>query len=172
MKSDDLPSLPGGQLKRLGAADTADLQRLILRCADFQILVTGAQPGPNAASDLLADVPPGHPISGKMVIGVEVAKDLVGVLDLLVGYPEPDIWYLGLLMLAPEARGGGLGAAVFAALRDWIAARGGRAIRLVTQDQNPRALVFWTRMEFREIGRTVQRLDSRENPVLRLELTL
>ena len=75
-------------------------------------------------------------------------------------------------MVAPEARAQGLGAAIVAALRDWIVAQGGWTIRLIVQEQNPAALRFWSRQGFVEVGAAVQELEDRTNQVRRLELRL
>ncbi|MDP3855636.1 N-acetyltransferase [Phenylobacterium sp.] len=169
MKADEFPTLEGYQLVALGEADVANLQRLQERCADFKTLVTGAAPGPEAAAELLAAAPPGLPLERKQVIGVLASGDLVGAIDLLRDFPEDRTWYLGLMMLAPEARGGGLGTRLYGALTAWVADCGGERIRLVVQRQNPRALAFWTRMGFEQIGTATQQLSDSEHEVLRME---
>ena len=93
-------------------------------------------------------------------------------IDLLRDFPNPHAWYLGMLLVAPEARSRGLGAAIVAALRRWVVAQGGWTIRLIVQEQNPAALRFWSRQGFVEVGAAVQELEDRTNQVRRLELRL
>jgi len=168
----DLPAVEGALVGLVAGTAVDELQDLLERCADFEILVTGAPPDPHAAADLVVEVPQDHPLRDKLVIGVWTADGLTVVIDLLRDFPEAGAWYLGLLLVAPEARSQGLGGAVFRALHAWIVGQGGRTIRLIVQDQNPRAIAFWTRMGFRTIGTSVQALEDRENVVLRMELSL
>jgi RimJ/RimL family protein N-acetyltransferase len=166
------PALAGARFEPLGEAEQPALQRLLELCADFEILVTGAPATSEAAAELMTACPPGHPIEKKLVFGIARDGDLVGAVDLLRDFPEPDDWYLGLLLLAPQERGGGLGEAVVTALRTWIAAQGGRAIRLAVQQQNEAGERFWARMGFQRVGTAVQGLERRNNQVALMELDL
>lgn len=168
----DLPAIEGALAALVAGTAVEELQVLLERCADFEIVMTGAPPDSHAAADLVVEVPPDHPLRDKLVIGVWTPDGLTAVIDLLRDFPAEGAWYLGLLLVAPEARSRGFGAAAFAALRAWIAAQGGRTIRLIVQAQNPRGLAFWTRMGFQQIGTAVQALEDRENLVLRMELSL
>ena len=172
MVTADLPQVEGAQVALISGSAVAELQELLERCADFEVMVTGSPPDAYAAVDLLAEVPPEHSLRDKMVVGVWTDQGLTAVIDLLRDFPDPHAWYLGLLLVAPEARGRGLGATVVAALRRWVVAQGGWTIRLIVQEQNPDAQRFWLRQGFVEVGRTVQELEDRSNQVSRLELRL
>ncbi len=145
-------------------ADVAAIRRLHERCAEFWELVEGAIPD---ADELMHEVPPGVPLADKHVLGVEEHGELNALIDLADGYPEPHAWYVSLLVVAPEARGSGLGAELYAYGEDFMRARGGAAVRLIVQDQNPRALVFWTRRGFVFEAMTTQKI-GRPNVVTRL----
>ena len=168
----DLPQVEGAQLALISGSAVAELQELLERCADFEVMVTGSPPDAHAAADLLVEVPPDHALRDKLVIGVWTDQGLTAAIDLLRDFPDPHAWYLGLLVVAPEARAQGLGAAIVAALRDWIVAQGGWTIRLIVQEQNPAAHRFWIRQGFVEVGTSVQELEDRTNQVSRLELRL
>ncbi len=149
--------------------ELALVQRLHERCADFWTLVEGEPPGPGLAEELMHEVPPGGTIDHKHVLGAPDGRDdeLVALLDLYDGYPEPHAWYVSLLVLAPEARGNGLGHELFAYGEAYVRARGGRALRLIVQEQNPRALAFWLREGFVFEATTTQKI-GRPNVVTRL----
>ncbi|WP_421934164.1 GNAT family N-acetyltransferase [Phenylobacterium sp.] len=172
MTTPDLPVVEGALTAFIGGSAVAELQELLERCEDFEVLVTGHPPDPHAAADLLVEVPPDHPLRDKFVIGVWTEDGLTAAVDLLRDFPAQHIWYLGLLLVAPEARGSGLGERILEALKTWIRGHGGRAIRLVVQDQNPDALRFWLRHGFVQIGKAAQELMDRTNQVARLELKL
>ena len=168
----DLPQVEGAQVALISGSAMPELQELLERCADFEVLVTGSPPHAHAAADLLVEVPPDHALRDKLVIGFWTDQGLTAAIDLLRDFPDPHAWYLGLLVVAPEARAQGLGAAIVAALRDWIVAQGGWTIRLIVQEQNPAAHRFWIRQGFVEVGTSVQELEDRTNQVSRLELRL
>lgn len=165
----DLPAIDGALTALVSGSAVEELQVLLERCADFEILVTGARPGPTAAEDLLLDTPEDHPLRDKFVIGVWTDQGLTAAIDLLRHFPQEHVWYVGLLLVAPESRGQGLGAQVVEALVDWIRRQGGRALRLVVQEQNPRALDFWRARDFQPLGTAVQDLETRTQRVTRME---
>ena len=166
------PALEDAVFRPLGEAEQPALQRLLERCADFEILMHGSPPTAEAAQELLEACPAGHPIEKKLVFGLERDDELVGALDVLRDYPQPDDWYLGLLLLEPQSRSGGLGERVVANLRSWIAGQGGHAIRLAVHDLNEDGARFWMKMGFQPVGTAVQEQDGRANPVTRMELRL
>ncbi|WP_340644648.1 GNAT family N-acetyltransferase [Phenylobacterium sp.] len=172
MTTPDLPAVEGAQLALISGSAVEELQVLLERCEDFEILVTGHPPDLYAAQALLTDAPPDHPLRDKFVIGVWTDQGLTAAVELLRDFPERHVWYLGLLLVAPEARGQGLGERILAALKPWIINQEGRALRLIVQDQNPAALGFWTRQGFVVIGTATQDLMDRTNQVTRLELRL
>lgn len=172
MTTPDLPVVEGALLALVSGSAVEELQDLLERCEDFEVLVTGHPPDPHAAKDLLTEVPPDHPLRDKFVVGVWTEQGLTAAIDLLRDFPQPHVWYLGLLLVAPDARGSGLGERILEALKTWVRGHGGRAIRLVVQDQNPAALRFWLRHGFVQIGTAAQELMDRTSQVARLELRL
>jgi GNAT superfamily N-acetyltransferase len=167
-----LPRLEGCDLALISGDAVEELQVLLERCEAFEILVTGHPPDPHAAEDLLVEVPPDHPLRDKLVIGVWTDQGLIAAIDLLRDFPDQRIWYLGLLLVAPEARSQGLGGRTVEAIAAWVTGEGGRSIRLAVQAQNPDALRFWARMGFSPIGTAVQELMDRTNTVTRMERRL
>lgn len=172
MTTPDLPVVEGAQLALISGSAIEELQILLERCEDFEILVTGHPPGPYAAQALLTDAPPDHPLRDKFIIGAWTDQGLTAAVELLRDFPERHVWYLGLLLVAPEDRGQGLGERLLAALKTWIAGQDGRAVRLIVQEQNPAALRFWLAHGFVPIGTATQELMDRTNTVTRLELKL
>jgi ribosomal protein S18 acetylase RimI-like enzyme len=96
-------------------------------------------------------------------LGLERGNDLVGVAELLAGFPSPKEWYVGLLLLRPNERSAGAGAIVWKNLRTKMKTEGATAVRLIVQKQNPRARRFWEKQGFaveKEIVAKVGRLES------------
>jgi GNAT superfamily N-acetyltransferase len=79
---------------------------------------------------------------GRLVGGAAVAFDTPGV-DMLEG--RRDLAVLWDIRVAPEARGRGVGAALFRAAEGWAAARGCRWLKVETQNINVPACRFYAR---------------------------
>ena len=65
------PALDDAVFRPLGEAEGPALQRLLERCADFEIFMRGAPPAAEAAQELLEACPAGHPLQKKLVFGLE-----------------------------------------------------------------------------------------------------
>jgi ribosomal protein S18 acetylase RimI-like enzyme len=158
---------------RLDPSRAPELQAFYEECRDYVELITGAPPAPNEAADLLAALPRGKTHDDKFVVGLfDAPGHLVGVLDVIRDYPEEAEWYLGLLLFGPTSRGRRLGERVYRRLEDWVTAEGGRAIHLIVEEQNPRAIKFWQRMGFEVRGMGKRILRGRENVFLRMRRDL
>ena len=68
MITPDLPVIEGALSAFIDGSAVAELQELLERCTDFEVLVTGHPPEPYAARELLVDVPPDRP----KAIGISV----------------------------------------------------------------------------------------------------
>jgi GNAT superfamily N-acetyltransferase len=156
----------------LGAEDCADIDALLTRCSEFIRLTEGHDPGPGDGRLLLDERPEEAPDVEKLVLGLYDGPCLVGVVDLLKDFPAPGVWYLGLLLIEPARRRAGIGAALVAALGDWIASQGGRALRLVVLDQNAAGHRFWARQGFQAIGSVDQDLGHLRRTLHRMERAL
>lgn len=90
----DLPQVEGAQVALISGSAVPELQELLERCADFEVLVTGSPPHADAAADLLVEVPPDHALRDKLVIGIWTEAGLTAAIDLLRDFPirTPGIW--------------------------------------------------------------------------------
>ncbi len=114
----------------------------------------------------MTETPPGFPIEGKYVLGLKSGDELIGVVDILRGYPAAAVWWIGLLLLAPEWRRAGLGRLTVETLAAWAAGEGASSLQLGVQSQNEDGLKFWRHEGFEHL-RTVQRRNGRlSNQVL------
>jgi len=130
------------------------LQRVMESDEDFALRVTGHPPGPADAQSTLMFVPEGKPPDDKVVFGVWVGGELVGVLDLLLRYPDQETVYVGLLLIDRAWQGKGIGAAACQALEREVLVRWpwARRLRLSVVRTNDQVLGFWRRMGFVETG--------------------
>jgi GNAT superfamily N-acetyltransferase len=130
----------------LAAPDLRDLQRLFDRCADYFELATGAPAGPDEATRAYVAGPPTKSVDDKRVIGVyDQHAEMVGVLDALVDWPEDRVWTMGMLLLAPEHRGRGLGSWLLEAYEEWARSHGAQRYRTALVSHHDRGIRFLER---------------------------
>jgi RimJ/RimL family protein N-acetyltransferase len=140
-------------LRELGAGDEDELQALLESDPDYTVRVTGYPPGPSDALSLLMVRPESVPESHKVVLGVFDGAELVAVVDLLRGYPEPSCVFIGLLLVHGARQGSGVGAAAMAAVERYAAQwPEARRFRLAVVDTNAAVLGFWRRIGFEPTG--------------------
>ena len=161
----DVPRPPAPNLlfQPLRSEHAADLERFCDRCETFFELITGERDAAATAAALLASRPPGVAPDRKFVFGIRRDAEVIAVVDLIEGFPSANEWYVGLLLLLPDERNHQLGRALWHAIEDWIRSRGGRAARLLVQDQNDGAARFWRSLGFVNEIRVQQRLAGRTN---------
>src|SRR5262249_45622080 len=131
-----------------GADDEAAVQALFERSADAVEQMHHRPPRSDDARSLFEALAPGCAPEDKHIFGFFDGADLIGVLDVVRGYPEPRTWFVGLLLLDAAWRGRGLGERIMAALEGRVLAAGGARLELLVQDTNPGGLRFWTGLGF------------------------
>jgi ribosomal protein S18 acetylase RimI-like enzyme len=135
------------------SADLAGVLEVYRQCEDFLAL------GPEAkasAEMVQADLAISR-AEGAVFHAIEDTANgkMAGILDyVLAGFEgNPELAFLGLLMIAAPYRGMGLGEAVVQALEEEIRQDGrARAIRSGGQVNNPGGIRFWRRMGFETTG--------------------
>jgi RimJ/RimL family protein N-acetyltransferase len=143
---------------RLQAEHTAPLQRLFDKCADFVMLVEGEEASPTAAQDIFQERPAGRSLDDKFLYGlVERNGEIVGLLEGFRHYPDEAIWWIGLLMLAPEVRGRGLGRKLVQSFCDYVCSVQGTAVMLGVVEENRAAYRFWQQVGFEQVRQTEPR---------------
>lgn len=136
------------------AARVAAVQALFALDPHYFLHDEGAPLRADEAAIVLDERPPGIPLAAKHAFLV----DDLAFLDLLAGYPEPATWFLGLVFLAPAARGRGLGTALVEAVCAHAKAEGARALRLAVAHTNTGARRLYERLGFAFV-------DDRKRPV-------
>ncbi len=128
----------------LDDTDAPELQHLFEQCGDYFELVFGVPPGPAEVQSGFVALPEGSTYEDKLLLGVfDDNEKLVGHIDAVRDYPAPGVWTVGLLLLTPTARDRGVGRGLIRELSSWIAASGGRDLRVGVVEWNERALAFF-----------------------------
>lgn len=140
---------------RLIAQDQVDaVQRVMESNAQYSWHVSGAQPTPTAASDVLTALPPNVSITQKVDLGLWDGGDLVAFADVLIGWPSSSTAHIGLLMTERSRHGEGLGRQMHDAVLDLVSGRTDvQTLRLSIVDANSDlAEPFWIRLGYESTG--------------------
>ena len=144
-------------LRKLSGEPTeiANLQWVLENAPTYAELITGAPPGFADAHSTFTVLPDGKTYDDKYVFGIYMGPRMVGCVDLIKGYPEPNTALLGLLLVAEPFQGQGIGSAAYRAIEDVIRAWGTcTKIRLGVVGTYAGVLPFWKRHGFTQTGET------------------
>ena len=92
--------------------------------------------------------PPGITAADKYYVGFFKNGEIVAVLDLIDGYPEPDIAYIGFFMMNADLQGRQIGSEIIHDICLYLKQTGKTAVRLAMAKDNPQATHFWKKNGF------------------------
>lgn len=160
---------PDYAVRWLSLEDTTALQELFDKCLDYLLLVDGQGPAAHAAEEEFRSVPDGRSPDDKFLLGiVNQRANLIGFLEGLRHHPDEKTWWIGLLLLAPEIRGQGIGHKVVQGFCRYARMRGCQAIMLGVVDDNERAYEFWKRLGFELLHKTEPRRFGNKSHAVRV----
>lgn len=121
---------------------------LYRRAADYVAFESGREIGTVFVEEYFTDAPPGGDPATSLKLGHFEAGRLLGIADLAFGYPDEKDAYLGLMVLAVEARGRGVGRRFLRHLEEDARRRGAKRLLLAVLEGNARGRAFWEREGF------------------------
>lgn len=138
----------------LGLTDRPALVQLLADDAGYSDRVHNRPATPADAEDVLTARPPTLADDRKHVLGLFDGGRLVGVADVLRGYPAAEYAYIGLLQVAARRHGEGLGRVlhthVLEMVQDWPEVL---TVRLAVAEPNAaQADPFWRRLGYEPTG--------------------
>ena len=92
--------------------------------------------------------PLGISLSDKYYIGFFQKETLIAVMDLIDGYPEPEIAFIGFFMMNKDLQGHGIGTAIIQETAAYLKTTEKAAIRLAIDKGNPQSMHFWKKNGF------------------------
>lgn len=99
-------------------------------------------------------LPPGKVIEDKYYIGFYQNGKLIAVMDLIDGYPEKQIIYIGFFMTDVSVQGRGIGTEIMDNLCQYLSALGYESVRLAWVKGNPQSEHFWLKNGFTPLMET------------------
>jgi RimJ/RimL family protein N-acetyltransferase len=158
MNHDQVLEQFGFTIKQLTLADAGRLQHLYDDCQDFAILTDGEPASPTAAYDEFFALPEFKNQADKFIFGLLNQDDqIIGMIESIRQYPDVETWWLGLMMLAPQTRGQGIGVIMLAWFESFAATHGAQKIMLSVVEVNEAGRKFWERAGFQHVRRTEPR---------------
>ncbi|MGY5763988.1 GNAT family N-acetyltransferase [Brachybacterium sp. DNPG3] len=144
-------------IRPLTPADADAVQQLLERDGGYTDRIRGSAPAPGDGPEVLTALPPGVDPAAKLVLGLFSPADadaLVGLVDVVLHWPEPGTAHIGLLLTREDRRGQGLGRLLHDSLRAQLRRLGGiERLRIGIVATNARvASPFWERLGYRPTG--------------------
>jgi GNAT superfamily N-acetyltransferase len=138
--------------------DLGAVEALYLDAAAFWIMSDRKPPDRAKAEAFFIDCPPGCDPALSQRLGLFENDRLIGVAELSFGFPESNDAYLGLMLLAPAARGRGLGGWLVTRIEERARKQGSHRLCLGVLEENTAGRAFWDRQGFVPTG--VSRFDE------------
>ena len=111
-------------------------------------LYTDAKPTIEEVINDMTITPPDIDASKKYFVGLYRDSELIAVMDLIDGYPNEDIAYIGFFMMSKSHRGKGVGSAVIDETAAYLKSVGKKSVRLAIDKGNPQSTHFWKKNGF------------------------
>lgn len=147
--------------------DERDADRILALCRGNSLFYEYAQAEPTL-EQVLGDLrisPPGVDMQYKYYLGFFDGKTLVAVMDIIDGYPNPEIAFIGFFMVDAALQGRGNGSFIIMETAEYLRSIGKTAIRLGIDADNPQSSAFWRKNGFI----TVSEVDNDGHTILLTE---
>ena len=130
--------------------EESDVEMLVEICKQNPIFYehTEARPTEENILDDMKATPPGIDMSDKYYFGFFEGRELVAIMDLIDGYPKPEIAYIGFFMMNPKYQGKQVGSAIVGETVCYLQSIGKTAVRLAIDKGNPQSTSFWQKNGF------------------------
>lgn len=151
-------------IRLLEEEDIEDILALFKACPDYFKLVGDLNVDQSTVENFLYALPPGKEDEDKFSIGIYLGSQLVGAIDLVKGFPESDVWMIGLVLLHPDYRGIGLGTALHEYIVEVAEMEEANKLRVGVLLENNDKIKYWEKLGYLE--------EKRTDDVVALELEL
>ena len=135
----------------LSVADLDLVIRLHNACCDFFLFQNGLPPSEADAREIFEFIPPRSSGATKLPIGIFLAEELIGVMDVLRGYRTASEWYLGFMLFAPSFRSQGFGTEIHNEFVSYARRAGAHRLLIAVLEANESARRFWHRLGYRKV---------------------
>lgn len=129
------------------------VQNILEEAPDYSQAISGTIPGNKAGQSTFEALPDNFNRCNKHVLGVYLNQKLIGVIDLLIGFPTQDKAHIGLLLLSEQFQDAGHGKHTYQELERYIRQFTQiKTIRLSYVETNAKVFHFWNKQGFQVTG--------------------
>lgn len=147
------PPLVFRRLDPASAADLLEWQRVFRGAQSFTFATQGRPPTDADAQRMMRTLPPGRSQDDVHLFAIHASEELCGVAFLARGYPTADVTYLVALVLMESFQNRSLGPACLERIEELARSWQSSKLSAVVDSPNARALAFWLKHGFHEVGR-------------------
>ena len=146
------------------------MQRFFEANPEYFLTVNGEGPGADEAKHEFADVPPADmPYRAMWLIGFfDAAGALIGVATIVGDFIQPQVWHVGLFIVATALHGSGVAQVLYRRLERWMVEQGARWLRLGVVQGNVKAERFWLRCGYAQVRERGPLAMGRKTHLLRV----
>ncbi|MDF2558180.1 MAG: GCN5-related N-acetyltransferase [Bacillales bacterium] len=148
------------KVKVLTEEDRMDIFKLYISNPDYFDIVEARPPKLEDCINDLTECPPTLSKEKKFFIGFYKNKKLFSVVDYLMGYPDEDIFYIGLYMIEGKNRAKGYGTKLLSEIIEVATDEGFKKLWLGVVSENLNAVNFWTKNGLKEIKKVPRKRDN------------
>ena len=134
-------------IRVLGLSDVDEVLKLCQQNTVFY-KYTDARPTREQILDDMKAIPPGIDMSAKYYFGFFANQEFIAVMDLIDGYPDYDIAYIGFFMMNINYQGRQIGTVIIDETTDYLRSIGKKSVRLAIDKGNPQSTHFWKKNGF------------------------
>lgn len=156
------------EIKLLGEGDILPLYNLCVSNPGYYRYMK-CEPDRDTLKGELTALPPGKRLEDKYFAGIYRGGQMIAILDLIVGYPDPETAFIGWFMVDGAWQGRGFGRKFVAELWAFLKANGFSQVRLGCIVENVEGRRFWERNGFDYTGK---HWETEHYTVLVMEKTL
>ncbi len=140
-------------LRKICSQDQAIVQAILDAAPSYYMKIDGV-PNAGSAKNVFEDLPPHCTADSKHVLLIENESIPVGVVEIIIGYPNSKVAWIGLLVIDEKFQGMGLGKASYDLTEEYLHQFAVDSIQLGVNDTNGVGMAFWPKMGFKMQGRT------------------
>lgn len=159
------PLIDGFTVRPFEEREAPHLRALFDADPEYFALADGFVADIDKLRQIRAALPPGCALDAKFLFVIAKGDRVVGMIDIIRGYPERATWYLPLLFLAKELRGHGHGRRALHAIYAWVRAQGGTAVSVGVAEGN--SLGRWLYASEGFVFKTAREPDATEHRLRR-----
>ncbi len=160
------PVIDGFIVRPLEERDAPHLQALFDADPEYFALADGFVSDVDKLQQIRVALPPDGSYDDKFLFVITQGDQVVGMIDIIRGYPERATWYLPLLFLAKELRGQGSGRRALHAIYAWVRTQGGAAVSVGVAEGN--SLGRWLYATEGFVFKTAREPDPTEHRLRRM----